>query len=103
MKKFTQYLKPPKDKKELSLTEKVWLDAKKKIEEDNKQAELTQLEEKQKEEEPDQKFLARIDNALEVISPKAIIVSHTDFILNFMREAIGTSFVEGITCVPNND
>ena len=48
MKKFTQYLKPPKDKKELSLTEKVWLDAKKKIEEDNKQAELTQLEEKQK-------------------------------------------------------
>jgi phosphohistidine phosphatase SixA len=56
---------------------------------------------KQRDDEPDQKFIGRIENALEIIHPKALIISHTDFILNFMRESIGSSFIEGITCVPN--
>jgi len=51
VKKFSQHIQPKEEKKELSLTEKVWLDAKKKIEQEQKQSEQYRLEEQQKEEE----------------------------------------------------
>lgn len=49
---------------------------------------------KQKEEERPEEFLKRVDHSLAEIAPKAIVISHADFIFQFVAEAVGTSFCE---------
>jgi len=55
---------------------------------------------KQDEDEPDTEFLQRINSTLEHIQPKSLLVSHSDFIVQFIHEAIGPQFVNDI-CVGN--
>lgn len=47
---------------------------------------------KQQDEEPVENFLQRVDRSLAEIAPKAIIISHADFILQFVAEAVGPEF-----------
>lgn len=50
--------------------------------------------------EPDTEFIQRINSTLEHIQPKSLLVSHSDFIVQFIHEAIGPQFVNDI-CVGN--
>lgn len=50
--------------------------------------------EKQKEEESIQNFVERVDQSLAEIAAKSIIISHADFILQFVAEAVGPDFCQ---------
>lgn len=49
---------------------------------------------KQEDEENDRDFVRRIDESLMEIPPKCLLISHSDFILTFIREAVGAQFLE---------
>lgn len=58
--------------------------------------------EKQKEEELDEIFVDRVDHSLGEIAAKSIIISHADFILQFVAEAVGPQFcLEFQNGIPN--
>lgn len=54
----------------------------------------------QDDDEPDLEFLQRISSTLEHIPAKALLISHSDFIVQFIHEAIGPEFINDI-CVGN--
>lgn len=49
---------------------------------------------KQNIEEPNQTFVDRVDHALSEIAAKSIVISHADFILQFVAEAVGAEFCQ---------
>lgn len=55
---------------------------------------------KQDDDEPDQKFIERIHVVLDKLPAHSLIISHTDFILHFVHEAIGPEFIKNC-CVQN--
>ena len=50
--------------------------------------------------ESNESFLQRISNTLEYIPAKSLLISHCDFIVQFIHDAIGPEFVNDI-CVTN--
>lgn len=55
---------------------------------------------KQEEDEPELNFVQRTNSILESISAKSLIISHSDFIVQFIHEAIGPEYINNI-CVAN--
>lgn len=56
----------------------------------------------QRDDEPSENFLCRIAHSLSNLPPKTLIVSHTDYIVNFVQQAIGAIPSEEFrTGIPN--
>lgn len=55
---------------------------------------------KQDDDEPDMEFLQRIDSILDKIPSQSLLITHCDFILQFIHEAIGPDYVNQV-CTAN--